>query len=128
MSEIDLMKQEISLGRNPRDCKVMLAQEIVTRFHSAADADKALEDFNHRARGGVPDDIPAVTLEGAPLGIAQLLKQASLVPSTSEANRNIEQGGVKIDGSVVSDKATKVAAGTYVVQVGKRRFARVTLA
>lgn len=127
MSEIDLMKQEIALGRNPRDCKVALAQEIVTRFHSAADAEKALEDFNHRARGGVPDDIPAVTLEGAPLGIAQLLKQANLVPSTSEANRNIEQGGVRIDGSVVGDKSTKVAAGTYVVQVGKRRFARVTL-
>jgi tyrosyl-tRNA synthetase len=127
MSEIDLMKQEIALGRNPRECKVALAQEIVTRFNSAADAEKALEDFNHRARGGVPDDIPAVTLEGAPLGIAQLLKQANLVPSTSEANRNIEQGGVKIDGSVVGDKSTKVAAGTYVVQVGKRRFARVTL-
>ncbi|CAM3169014.1 tyrosine--tRNA ligase [Cupriavidus taiwanensis] len=128
MSEIDLMKQEIAAGRNPRDCKVLLAQEIVARFHSQADAEKALEDFNHRARGGVPDDIPAVSLEGAPLGIAQLLKQANLVPSTSEANRNIEQGGVKIDGATVSDKATRVAAGTYVVQVGKRRFARVTLA
>jgi len=127
MNEIDLMKEEVALGRNPRDCKVALAQEIVTRFHSQADAEKAIEDFNHRARGGVPDDIPAVSLEGAPLGIAQLLKQANLVPSTSEANRNIEQGGVKIDGAVVSDKATKVAAGTYVVQVGKRRFARVTL-
>ncbi|SOZ15175.1 TYROSYL-TRNA SYNTHETASE [Cupriavidus taiwanensis] len=128
MSEIDLMKQEIAAGRNPRDCKVLLAQEIVARFHSQADAEKALEDFNHRARGGVPDDIPAVSLEGAPLGIAQMLKQANLVPSTSEANRNIEQGGVKIDGATVTDKATKVAAGTYVVQVGKRRFARVTLA
>ena len=128
LAEIDLMKQEIALGRNPRDCKVMLAQEIVARFHSQADAEKALEDFNHRARGGVPDDIPAVSLAGAPMGIAQLLKQANLVPSTSEANRNIEQGGVKIDGATVSDKATKVAAGTYVVQVGKRRFARVTLA
>ncbi|AMR76901.1 tyrosine--tRNA ligase [Cupriavidus nantongensis] len=128
MSEIDLMKQEIAAGRNPRDCKVLLAQEIVARFHSQADAEKALEDFNHRARGGVPDDIPAVSLTGAPLGIAQLLKQANLVPSTSEANRNIEQGGVKIDGATVSDKATRVAAGTYVVQVGKRRFARVTLA
>ncbi|MFX5603157.1 tyrosine--tRNA ligase, partial [Acinetobacter baumannii] len=77
------------LGRNPRDFKVMLAQEIVTRFHSAAAADKALEDFNHRARGGVPDEIPEVSLSGAPLGIAQLLKQANLVPSTSDANRNI---------------------------------------
>ncbi|WP_427312533.1 tyrosine--tRNA ligase [Cupriavidus sp. H39] len=128
MSEIDLMKQEIAAGRNPRDCKVLLAQEIVARFHSQADAEKALEDFNHRARGGVPDEIPAVSLDGAPLGIAQLLKQANLVPSTSEANRNIEQGGVKIDGATVTDKATRVAAGTYVVQVGKRRFARVTLA
>lgn len=128
MSEIDLMKQEIAAGRNPRDCKVLLAQEIVARFHSQADAEKALEDFNHRARGGVPDDIPAVSLAGAPLAIAQLLKQANLVPSTSEANRNIEQGGVRIDGATVTDKATRVAAGTYVVQVGKRRFARVTLA
>jgi len=117
----------VALGRNPRDCKVALAQEIVTRFHSQAAAEAALEAFNHRARGGIPDDIPAVSLEGAPLGIAQLLKQANLVPSSSEANRNIEQGGVKIDGETVSDKATKVAAGTYVVQVGKRRFARVTL-
>ncbi|MCA3184169.1 MULTISPECIES: tyrosine--tRNA ligase [unclassified Cupriavidus] len=128
MSEIDLMKEEIAAGRNPRDCKVLLAQEIVARFHSQAAAEAALEAFNHRAKGGIPDDIPAVTLEGAPLGIAQLLKQANLVPSTSEANRNIEQGGVKIDGETVSDKAVKVAAGTYVVQVGKRRFARVTLA
>ncbi|PLQ02316.1 tyrosine--tRNA ligase [Cupriavidus pauculus] len=128
MSEIDLMKEEIALGRNPRDCKVALAQEIVARFHSQAAAEAALEAFNHRAKGGIPDDIPAVTLEGAPLGIGQLLKLANLVPSTSEANRNIEQGGVKIDGETVSDKAVKVAAGTYVVQVGKRRFARVTLA
>lgn len=127
MSEIDLMKEEIAAGRNPRDCKVLLAQEIVARFHSQAAAEAALEAFNHRARGGIPDDIPAVTLEGAPLGIGQLLKLANLVPSTSEANRNIEQGGVKIDGETVSDKAVKVAAGTYVVQVGKRRFARVTL-
>ncbi|MEN7526783.1 tyrosine--tRNA ligase [Cupriavidus sp. 2SB] len=128
LAEIDLMKQEIAAGRNPRDCKVLLAQEIVARFHSQADAESALEAFNHRARGGIPDDIPAVSLEGAPMAIAQLLKQANLVPSTSEANRNIEQGGVKIDGATVADKSVKVAAGTYVVQVGKRRFARVTLA
>ncbi|GJG93949.1 tyrosine--tRNA ligase [Cupriavidus pauculus] len=127
ISEIDLMKQEIAAGRNPRDCKVLLAQEIVARFHDQAAAEAALEAFNHRAKGGIPDDIPAVSLEGAPLGIAQLLKQANLVPSTSEATRNIEQGGVKIDGEPVADKALKVAAGTYVVQVGKRRFARVTL-
>ncbi|RZT43119.1 tyrosine--tRNA ligase [Cupriavidus agavae] len=128
LAEIDLMKQEIAAGRNPRDCKVLLAQEIVTRFHSQAAAESALEAFNHRARGGIPDDIPAVSLGGAPLAIAQLLKQANLVPSTSEANRNIEQGGVRIDGAVVADKSVKVEAGTYVVQVGKRRFARVTLA
>jgi tyrosyl-tRNA synthetase len=127
MAEIDLMKQEVAAGRNPRDCKVLLGQEIVARFHSQAAAEKALEDFNHRAKGGVPDDIPALELTGAPLGIAALLKAANLVPSTSEANRNIEQHGVRIDGSVVSDKTLKLGPGTYVVQVGKRRFAKVTL-
>jgi tyrosyl-tRNA synthetase len=127
MDEIAAFKREAEAGRNPRDFKVMLGQEIVARFHSPADAERALEDFNHRAKGGVPDDIPAVALAGAPLAIGQLLKQANLVPSTSEALRNIEQGGVKIDGATVSDKGLKVEAGEYVVQVGKRRFARVTL-
>jgi tyrosyl-tRNA synthetase len=127
MAEIDLMKQEVAAGRNPRDCKVLLGQEIVARFHSQAAAEKALEDFNHRAKGGIPDDIPELELTGAPLGIAALLKAANLVPSTSEANRNIEQHGVRIDGAVVSDKALKVEPGTYVIQVGKRRFAKVIL-
>lgn len=127
VAEIDLMKQEVAAGRNPRDCKVLLAQEIVSRFHSSQAADKALEDFNHRAKGGVPDDIPEVTLEGAPLSLAALLKMAGLAPSTTEANRNIEQNGVKIDGTVVTDKAIKLEAGNYIVQVGKRRFAKVTL-
>ena len=127
MAEIDHMKQEVAAGRNPRDCKVLLGQEIVERFHSQAAAEKALEDFNHRAKGGIPDDIPEIELTGAPLGIAALLKAANLVPSTSEANRNIEQHGVRIDGAVVSDKALKVELGTYVIQVGKRRFAKVTL-
>jgi len=127
MDEIIGYRRETEAGRNPRDFKVMLAQEIVARFHSQADAERALEDFNHRAKGGVPDDIPSVTLAGAPLAIGQLLKQAGLVPSTSEALRNIEQAGVKIDGATISDKALKVEAGEYVVQVGKRRFARVTL-
>jgi tyrosyl-tRNA synthetase len=127
MAEIDLMKQEVAAGRNPRDCKVLLGQEIVARFHSQAVAEKALEDFNHRAKGGIPDDIPALELSGAPLGIAALLKAANLVPSTSEANRNIEQHGVRIDGTVISDKALKLEPGTYVIQVGKRRFAKVTL-
>lgn len=127
MAEIDHMKQEVAAGLNPRDCKVLLGQEIVERFHSQAAAEKALEDFNHRAKGGIPDDIPELELSGAPLGIAALLKAANLVPSTSEANRNIEQHGVRIDGAVVSDKALKVEPGTYVIQVGKRRFAKVTL-
>jgi tyrosyl-tRNA synthetase len=127
MAEIDLMKQEVAAGRNPRDCKVLLGQEIVERFHSQQAATKALEDFNHRAKGGIPDDIPELELSGAPLGIAALLKAANLVPSTSEANRNIEQHGVRIDGAVVSDKALKVEPGTYVIQVGKRRFAKVTV-
>ncbi|MEY4482462.1 MAG: hypothetical protein RIQ84_1624 [Pseudomonadota bacterium] len=128
LSDIATMKEEVLAGRNPRDFKVALGQEIVTRFHSAAAAEKALEDFNHRAKGGVPDDIPGISLSGAPLGIGPLLKQANLVPSTSEAMRNLEQGGVKIDGVTISDKALKVESGTYVIQVGKRRFAKVTLA
>lgn len=127
MDEIAGFRQAAEQGRNPRDFKVLLGQEIVTRFHSAAAAQQALDDFNHRARGGVPDDIPALALSGAPLAIGQLLKQAGLVPSTSEALRNIEQGGVKIDGATITDKGLKVAAGSFVVQVGKRRFARVTL-
>jgi tyrosyl-tRNA synthetase len=127
MAEIDLMKQEVSAGRNPRDCKVLLGQEIVARFHSQVAAEKALEDFNHRAKGGVPDEILDVTLTGAPMGIANLLKAAGLAPSTSEAMRNIDQNGVKIDGTTVSDRQLKVEAGTYVMQVGKRKFAKVTL-
>ena len=127
LAEIDLMKQEVVAGRNPRDCKVLLGQEIVARFHSDGAADKALEDFNHRAKGGIPDDIPELQLSGAPLGIAALLKAANLVPSSSEANRNIDQSGVRVDGTVITDKTLKLNAGTYVVQVGKRRFAKVTL-
>jgi tyrosyl-tRNA synthetase len=127
LAEIDLMKQEVAAGRNPRDCKVLLGQEIVARFHTDAAAEKALEDFNHRAKGGIPDDIPEVQLSGAPMGLAALLKAATLVPSSSEANRNIDQNGVRIDGTVISDKTLKLNAGTYVVQVGKRRFVKVTL-
>ncbi|MEY4144020.1 MAG: hypothetical protein RLZZ173_1475 [Pseudomonadota bacterium] len=127
LAEIDLMKQEVAAGRNPRDCKVLLGQEIVVRFHTDGAAEKALEDFNHRAKGGIPDDIPELQLSGAPLGIAALLKAANLVPSSSEANRNIDQSGVRVDGTVITDKTLKLNAGTYVVQVGKRRFAKVTL-
>ena len=127
MAEIDLMKQEVAAGRNPRDCKVLLAQEIVARFHSQAAAEKALEDFNHRAKGGIPDDVPEIALSGAPLSITALIKMTGLAPSNAEANRNIEQGGVRIDGAVISDKGLQVAAGSFVLQVGKRRFVKVTL-
>jgi tyrosyl-tRNA synthetase len=128
VTAIDALKAEVDAGRNPKDAKVALAREITARFHGAQAAAGAEADFAHRAAGGVPDQIPELTLGGAPLAIGALLKQAGLVPSTSEAMRLVEQGGVRIDGAVVSDKALKVAPGTIVVQVGKRKFARVTLA
>ena len=126
-SEVAALKAEVDAGRNPKDAKVMLAKEITTRFHSAAAADAAEADFHNRAKGGVPDEIPEVQLGGAPLGIGALLKQANLAPSTSEALRLVDGGGVRIDGGVVGDRGLKLAPGTYVVQVGKRKFARVTL-
>jgi tyrosyl-tRNA synthetase len=125
--EIERLRAEVAGGRNPKDAKVLLAKEITTRFHGSAAAEAAEADFIHRARGGIPDEIAEVRLSGAPLAIGALLKQAGLAPSSSEALRLIEQGGVRIDGAVVSDKALKVGAGTVVVQVGKRKFARVTL-
>ncbi|PHV47186.1 tyrosine--tRNA ligase [Janthinobacterium sp. BJB301] len=127
IAELAQLKREVEEGRNPRDAKVALAQEIVARFHSQQAAEEALADFVNRSKGGIPDDIPEVTLAGAPLGIPQLLKQAGLCPSTSEAMRKIDQGGVRIDGTVISDKGLQVAAGQFVLQVGKRSFARVTL-
>jgi len=127
LEQIAALKAEVEGGRNPKDAKVALAKEITTRFHSAAAADAAEQDFINRSKGGVPDEIPEVSLSGAPLGIAQVLKQANLAPSTSEGNRLIDGGGVRIDSAVVSDKALKLPAGSYVVQVGKRKFARVTL-
>ncbi|MCR5865784.1 MAG: tyrosine--tRNA ligase [Aquincola tertiaricarbonis] len=126
-AEIAKLKAEVEGGRNPKDAKVLLAKEITTRFHSAAAAEAAEQDFQNRARGGVPDEIPEVSLSGGPLGIGALLKQAGLVPSTSEALRMVEQGGVRIDGTVLSDKGLRVEPGIYVLQVGKRKFARVTL-
>lgn len=128
LDEIAALKAEVAAGRNPKDAKVMLAKEITARFHSAALADAAEQDFINRSKGGIPDDIPEVRLAGAPLGIGALLKQANLAPSTSEANRLIDGGGVRVDGGVVSDKGLKLEAGSYVVQVGKRKFARVILA
>ncbi|MBO9649641.1 MAG: tyrosine--tRNA ligase [Variovorax sp.] len=127
IAEIDGLKAEVEAGRNPKDAKVALAKEITARFHSVALADAAEQDFINRSKGGVPDEIPEVSLSGAPLGIAQLLKQAGLAPSTSEGNRLIDGSGVRIDSSVVSDKGLKLQAGSYVVQVGKRKFARVHL-
>jgi len=124
---IAALKAEVAGGRNPKDAKVALAKEITTRFHSAAAADSAEQDFINRSKGGVPDEIDEITLTGAPMGIAALLKAAGLAPSGSEATRLIDGGGVRVDSSVVSDKALKLPAGTYVVQVGKRKFARVTL-
>ncbi len=127
LAEIAGLKHEVGQGRNPRDIKVLLAKEIVSRFHSASAAEAAEADFNLRARGGIPEDIPHIPLQGAPLGIGAVLKNAQLAPSTSEALRLIEQGGVRIDGGVISDKGLKLAPGTFVVQVGKRKFARITL-
>jgi tyrosyl-tRNA synthetase len=126
-AEIAALKSAIEGGRNPKDAKVMLAKEITARFHSAAAAEAAEADFQNRAAGGIPDDIAEVTLAGAPLGINALLKGAGLVESGSEGGRMVEQGGVRIDSAVVSDKGLKVQPGTYVVQVGRRKFARVTL-
>lgn len=127
LAEIAALKAEVEGGRNPKDAKVALAKEITARFHSPAAAEAAEQDFINRSKGGVPDEIPELSLSGAPLGIAQLLKQAGLAASTSEGNRLIDGGGVRVDSGVVSDKGLKLDAGTYVVQVGKRKFARVTL-
>ncbi|MFZ2295603.1 MAG: tyrosine--tRNA ligase, partial [Polaromonas sp.] len=121
-AEIAILKAEVAAGRNPKDAKVALAKEITARFHSLAAADAAEQDFINRSKGGVPDEIPEVALSGAPLGIGALLKAAGLAPSGSEATRLIEGRGVRVDSSVVSDKALKLGAGTYVVQVGKRKF------
>jgi len=126
-AEIAALKAQVQAGRNPKDAKVLLATEITARFHGAVAAAAAQEDFQRRAAGGVPDEIPELSLGGAPLAIAALLKQSGLAPSTSEALRLVAQGGVRVDGDTVSDKALKVGPGTVVVQVGKRRFARVTL-
>jgi tyrosyl-tRNA synthetase len=126
--DLAALRAEVEGGRNPRDAKVALAQEIVTRFHSRQAAEDALADFVNRSKGGIPDDVPEVRVAGfAQMGLAQLLKAAGLVSSTSEAMRMVDQGGVRIDGAVVSDKALQIEAGTFVLQVGKRKFARVTL-
>ena len=127
-AEREQLETEVRAGRNPKDAKVALARELTARFHGPAAADAAQADFELRARGGIPGQVDEVTLDGAPLGIGAILKRCNLTASTSEAMRLIEGGGVRVDGGAVSDKALKLSAGTYVVQVGKRKFARVTLA
>jgi tyrosyl-tRNA synthetase len=130
LATIRKWREEVAQGRNPRDVKVTFAQEIVTRFHSKAAADRALSDFEARFKQGeIPENIPEVPLStgGDPILFYQVLKQAGLTSSTSEALRMIEQGGVKLDGEKVSDKALKLRKGTFIVQVGKRKFARVVL-
>jgi len=129
IEEIAALKRACTTGMNPRDVKARLAGEMVARFHGEAAAEAARAAFEARfSRGTLPEDLPEVAVAGAPMPVAQLLKQAGLVSSTSEAVRNIEQGGVRIDGDRVADKGLKLVAGAYVVQVGKRRAARVTLA
>ena len=128
MSHIQALRAEVQTGRNPRDVKVDFAMEIVERFHSAQAARDALADFEARFRqGAIPDDIAEVALSGAPMGIVATLKQSGLAPSSAEAIRNIEQGGVRVDGAKVSDRSLQLPAGTYVIQIGKRKFARVSI-
>ena len=129
LSEIEGLQEQVAQGRNPKEVKVMLAKEITARFHSLAAADAAEQDFINRSRGGIPDEIPeeTFTLTEGPIGIGALLKQAGLAASSGEGNRLIDGGGVRVDANTVSDKGLKLGAGTYVLQVGKRKFKRVTL-
>ena len=132
---IAALQAEIAAGRNPKDAKVALAKEITARFHSAAAADAAEQDFINRSKGGVPDEITEISLQipsnlgegAATIGIGALLKMANLAASSGEGNRLIDGGGVRVDSNVVSDKGLKLGAGTYVLQVGKRKFAKVAL-
>lgn len=127
LETIEQLKTDVLAGRNPKEIKVLLAKEITTRFHNLKAANSAEQDFINRSQGGIPDNIPTIHLTGTPLGIANLLKLAGLAPSTSEAFRLIDGGGVRIDSSVISDKKQVLMAGNYVVQVGKRKFARIVL-
>jgi tyrosyl-tRNA synthetase len=129
LEEVAALRAETESGRNPRDAKVMLGQEIVARFHSQAAAEAALGAFEARFRdGAVPENMPEVTVAGAPVGILKVLREAGLVTSGAEAQRNVEQGGVRVNGDRVEDKSLQLEAGTYVIQVGKRKFVRVTVA
>ncbi len=128
LDEIAMLEKQVRAGGNPRDIKVLLAQEIVARFHSQQAAHDALSRFEARFRDGVvPEEMPEVHVGKAPLGILRVLREAGLAASGSEAQRNVEQGGVRVDGERIDDKSLLLEAGTYIVQIGKRKFARVTL-
>ncbi len=128
MEDIENLQKQVSEGLNPREAKVALAQEIVARFHSQQAATDALRAFEARFRdGAIPEDMPEVTVGAGPMGILKILRESGLAASGSEAQRNIEQGGVRVDGQRIEDKGLQLDAGTYVVQVGKRKFARITL-
>jgi tyrosyl-tRNA synthetase len=129
LEDIAALKSATEAGRNPRDAKVELAQEVVARFHGAQASHDALAAFEARFRdGAIPEDMPEVTVGGAPLGILKVLREAGLAASGAEAQRNVEQGGVRVNGEKVEDKSLQLTGGVYVIQVGKRKFARVTLA
>lgn len=127
LTEIAQLKSDLANGKNPRDVKILLAKEIIARFHDEASADAAEQEFINRfQKGAIPDEMPEFTFEGE-MGLASLLKEAGLVPSTSEAIRAAQQGGVKIDGEKVEDVKQTAQKGTFVYQVGKRKFARITV-
>ncbi|HDL1142688.1 TPA: tyrosine--tRNA ligase [Mannheimia haemolytica] len=127
LDEIAQLKADVENGKNPRDVKILLAKEIIARFHDEAAADAAEQEFVNRfQKGAIPDEVPEFTFEGE-IGLAALLKEAGLVPSTSEAIRSAQQGGVKIDGEKVEDVKQTAQKGTFVYQVGKRKFARITV-
>ena len=127
LTEIAQLKADVANGKNPRDVKILLAKEIIARFHDEASANAAEQEFINRfQKGAIPDEMPEFTFEGE-MGLASLLKEAGLVPSTSEAIRAAQQGGVKIDGEKVEDVKQTAQKGTFVYQVGKRKFARITV-
>lgn len=127
LDEITQLKADVEKGKNPRDVKILLAKEIIARFHNDAAADAAEQEFINRfQKRAMPDEMPELTFEGE-IGLAALLKEAGLVPSTSEAIRSAQQGGVKIDGEKIDDVRQNAQKGTFVYQVGKRKFARITV-
>ena len=127
LAEIAQLKADVEAGKNPRDVKILLAKEIIARFHDETAADAAEQEFINRfQKGAMPDEMPEFTFEGD-IGLATLLKEAGLVSSTSEAIRGAQQGGVKIDGEKIDDARQNAQKGTFVYQVGKRKFARITV-